>query len=135
MSKVDGSETSLLNLILAAKPWTSVAVASTASTSIWVSLHTADPADTGDQSTNEISYTGYLRKVTNRTTVDWNCLSGSASPLAVITFATCTASSTVIARCRNGHLQRHCNAEYCDYDQRYPVANYGICHYRRLRAN
>lgn len=97
MSKADGYETSLLNLVLAAKTYTNVAVASTASTSIWVALHTADPGDAGDQTTSEISYTGYARKVTNRTTVDWVVASGSASPAAAITFATCTASSTVSA--------------------------------------
>ncbi len=94
MSKVNGSETSLLNLVLAAKTWTSVAAASTASTTIWVSLHTADPGDAGDQSTSEATYGGYARIATNRTTVDWNVASGSASPLAAITFPTCTSSTT-----------------------------------------
>lgn len=94
MSKVDTLETSYLNLVLAAKAITSVASASTASTTIWVSLHTADPGDTGTQATNEAAYTGYLRVATNRTTVDWIVASGSASPAATITFATCTATTT-----------------------------------------
>lgn len=94
MSKVDGAETSLLNLVLAAKVWSNVASASTASTTIWVSLHTADPGDTGDQSTNEASYTPYARIATNRTTVDWNVTSGSASPLASVTFPTATSTTT-----------------------------------------
>jgi len=94
MSKVDTAETNLLNLVLAAKTWTNVAAASTASTTIWVSLHTADPGDTGDQSTNETNYTGYLRVATNRTTADWVVSSGQAFPETAITFATCTASST-----------------------------------------
>jgi hypothetical protein len=96
MSKVDNAETNLLNTVLAAKTWTNVAVASTASTTIWVSLHTADPGDTGDQSTNETTYTGYLRVATARTTAGWVVSSGSASPAAAITFATCTASSTTV---------------------------------------
>ena len=97
MSKTDAYETALLNLVLAAKTYTSVAVASTASTTIWVSLHTADPGDAGTQATSEIAYTGYLRVATNRTTVDWIVTANSASPAASITFATCTASSTTAA--------------------------------------
>ena len=45
--------------------------ASTASTSIWVSLHTADPGDAGTQATSEAAYTSYARVATDRTTVDW----------------------------------------------------------------
>ena len=94
MSKVDSYETALLNLVLAAKNYSNIAIASTASTSIWVSLHTADPGDTGTQATSEATYSGYLRVATDRTTGGWVVASGSASPAASITFATCTASST-----------------------------------------
>lgn len=100
MSKVDTLETGLLNLVFGAKAISNVAAASTASTSIWVSLHTADPGDTGTQATNETTYAGYLRVATDRTTGGWNVTSvgglGTASPLATISFATCTASSTTV---------------------------------------
>jgi hypothetical protein len=95
MSKVDTAETNLLILVLAGKAWTNVAAASTASTSIWVSLHTADPGDTGDQSTNEANYTGYARIATARTTTGWAVASGSASPLATITFGAATSTTTM----------------------------------------
>ena len=45
--------------------------ASSASTELWVSLHTADPGDTGTQGTNEVSYTGYARVAVERTTSGW----------------------------------------------------------------
>lgn len=94
MSKVDSAETAILQLILGAKTWTNVASASTASTVIWVSLHTADPGDTGTQATSEISYGGYARIATDRTTAAWHAASGSVSPTATITFPTATSTTT-----------------------------------------
>lgn len=39
---------------------------STAAGSLYLSLHTADPGETGDQTTSEIAYTGYARKAVAR---------------------------------------------------------------------
>ena len=99
MSKVDAYETALLQSGTGRKDLYRRAVASTASTTIWVSLHKADPADTGTQATSETTYTGYLRVATDRTTsatTGWTVVGNSASPSAAITFATCSASSTTV---------------------------------------
>lgn len=100
MSKVDTLETNLLKLIFNGVAISNIAdnTATSPSTNLWVSLHTADPGDTGTQATNETTYTGYLRVATSRTTgaTGWAVASGSASPNSAIAFATCTASSTTV---------------------------------------
>ena len=40
---------------------------STTAGSLYLSLHTADPGTSGDQTTNEIAYTGYARVAVART--------------------------------------------------------------------
>jgi hypothetical protein len=55
-------------------------------TNIAVSLHTADPGDAGDLSTNEASYTSYARASVLRTSGGWTVASGSVSPVANIDF-------------------------------------------------
>jgi hypothetical protein len=64
--------------------------------SLYVALHTADPGETGDQTTNEISYTGYGRVAVPRTNTDWT-VSGTAptqvANAAAVTFGACTAGS------------------------------------------
>jgi hypothetical protein len=49
--------------------------------SLYLSLHTADPGEAGDQTTNEISYTGYARVATARSATDWT-VSGNVASLA-----------------------------------------------------
>jgi hypothetical protein len=64
-------------------------------TNLYVSLHTADPGEAGNQSTNETAYTGYARVAVARTSGGWT-VSGTAptsvSPVATIGFGACTAS-------------------------------------------
>lgn len=55
-------------------------------TSIFVSLHTADPGTAGDQSTSEITYTSYARVGVLRTSGGWTVTTNSCSPVAAITF-------------------------------------------------
>lgn len=65
-------------------------------TTLYVALHTADPTNAGNQSTNEISYTGYVRVGIARTSGGWT-VSGSSpatvSPVANITFPTSTGGT------------------------------------------
>jgi hypothetical protein len=63
-------------------------------TNLYVGLHTATPAATGDQTTNEISYTGYARATVARTTGGWTASSAqSTSPVATIAFGAMTAGT------------------------------------------
>lgn len=62
-------------------------------TNLYISLHTADPGASGDQTTNEISYTGYARVAVVRTTSGWTVTANSASPVAAITFPASTGGT------------------------------------------
>ena len=57
-----------------------------------MALHTADPGEAGDQTTNETAYTGYSRVAVNRNSGGWTVTGNSVSPAANIDFAECTAS-------------------------------------------
>lgn len=67
--------------------------ASSPATNLYVSLHTADPTSSGDQTTSEAAYTGYARVAVARTTGGWTVTSNSVSPVANIDFGECTASA------------------------------------------
>lgn len=88
MSKSDVYENSLLLLIFNATLFANVAINATSSpiTSIFVALHTADPGETGDQTTSEITYTSYARVGVLRTSGGWTVTANSVSPVATITF-------------------------------------------------
>jgi len=64
--------------------------------SVYVALHTADPGETGTQSTNEVSYTGYARVAVARSGAGWT-ISGTAptqaANAATVSFGACTAGS------------------------------------------
>ena len=65
---------------------------SAAAGSLYVSLHTADPAEAGAQNTSEISYTGYARVAVARSGA-WTVTGNSVSPAAAITFGAMTAGA------------------------------------------
>jgi hypothetical protein len=64
--------------------------------SLYVSLHTADPGETGDQTTSETSYTSYARVAVARSGSGWTRTNNSISPNAAITFPACTGSTATI---------------------------------------
>lgn len=59
---------------------------------LYLSLHTADPDETGNQETNQTAYTGYARVAVARTTGGWTVTNNSVSPVAEVVFGECTAS-------------------------------------------
>lgn len=58
---------------------------------LYISLHTADPGEGGDQTTNEVSYTGdsgdYARIAVSRDAGGWTVASNQSSNAALIQFA------------------------------------------------
>lgn len=66
---------------------------SAAAGSLYVSLHIADPGEAGNQSTSEISYTGYARVAAARSGAGWVVTGNSVSPAAAITFGAMTAGA------------------------------------------
>ena len=61
----------------------------------YISLHTANPDETGAQNTSEMAYTNYVRVSVARSTAGWSVASGVADNDAVITFAQSGSSSTI----------------------------------------
>lgn len=94
MSKSNTFENDWLKLIFNATAIANIAdnAASAPLTNLYVSLHTADPGEAGDQTTNETAYTGYARVAVARTSGGWTVTGNSVSPVATITFGECTAS-------------------------------------------
>lgn len=66
---------------------------STTPGSLFVSLHTADPGEAGDQSTSEISYTGYSRVAVARSPAGWTVTGNSVSPTANVDFGQMTGGA------------------------------------------
>lgn len=98
MSKSNTFENDLLNLIFNATPIANLAddAASSPLTNLYVSLHTADPGEAGNQTTNEVSlaaYVGYDRVAVARSGSGWTITANSVSPVAAIDFPECTAGT------------------------------------------
>lgn len=90
MSFTNQVETDVLKLIFQAVTWLSWAEDKVTSpyTNIYVSLHTADPGETGDQTTSEAAYTNYARVAVARTASGWAVSGNTADNVAAVTFAT-----------------------------------------------
>ena len=88
-----------LKLILNATAITNLAVNASSSpvTNLYLSLHTADPGPSGNQTTSEAAYTSYARVAVARTSGGWTVtVSGhttTVSPVADITFPAATGGS------------------------------------------
>lgn len=98
MSKTDTFENDFLKLIFNATAIANIAdnAASSPVTNLYVSLHTADPGETGNQSTSETSYTSYARVAVARSNVGWTVTNNSVSPASAITFPECTGGTATI---------------------------------------
>lgn len=95
MSKSNTFENDILKLIFNATAIANIAdnAGTSPLTDLYVSLHTADPSETGDQTSNEIAYTSYARVAVARSGVGWTVTDNSVSPAANITFPTGTGGS------------------------------------------
>ena len=98
MSKSNTFENDWLKLIFNATAIANLAdnAASSPLTNLYVSLHTSDPGEAGNQSTNEIAYTSYARVAVARTTGGWTVTNNSVSPVANIDFPAATGGSGTV---------------------------------------
>jgi hypothetical protein len=69
---------------------------STTAGSLYISLHTADPGEAGDQTTNEATYTSYARVAVARSAGGWTVSGNAVSNTAAITFPAATGGSNTI---------------------------------------
>lgn len=98
MSMSNTSETKLLQLLFQNDAWELVGDASglqpsATAGSFYVALHTADPGEAGDQTTNEVSYTGYARVAVARSTGGWSVAGAIVSNAGTVQFGECTAGT------------------------------------------
>lgn len=86
---------SLLQLIFNGTTYANLAINATTSpfTNLYVSLHTASPGASGNQSTSEAAYTSYSRVAVTRTSAGWTVTANSVSPTASVTFPTASGGS------------------------------------------
>ena len=96
MSATNVFENGLLSLIFENANYANVGDAtglrgSTTAGVFQISLHTANPNETGSQNTSESAFTGYLRVSVARSTAQWTVASGVADNDNAITFPTSTS--------------------------------------------
>ena len=91
-------ENDLMKLIFNATAIANIAdnAATSPLTNLYVSLHTADPGEAGDQTTSETSYTGYARVAVARTSGGWTVTNNQAVNAGTITFGACTSGTPTI---------------------------------------
>lgn len=98
MSKGNTFENDLLLLIFNATGIANIAdnAGTSPLTNLYVSLHTADPGEAGDQTTNECAYTSYARVAVGRSGSGWTVSANSVSPAAAITFPVATGGTETV---------------------------------------
>jgi hypothetical protein len=104
MSKSDTWESDLLKLVFNNTTAGKIGdvtglVGSTGAGSLYISLHTSDPGETGSQNTNETVYTNYQRVAVARTTGGWTVSATSPTQVAnaaIVTFAQCGVTGATL---------------------------------------
>jgi hypothetical protein len=101
MSMSNAFETNLLDLIFKNVNISLVGDAtglrgSSAAGSLFISLHTANPNEGGDQTTSEATYGGYARIAVQRSGAGWTVSGNNATNFAAVTFPTCTSGTNTV---------------------------------------
>jgi hypothetical protein len=98
--KTDSHENSLMLLLFNNTSYANIGNAggilqSTVAGSFYISLHTADPDESGSQTTNEVAYTNYARVAVARSSGGFTVTGGSVALVADVTFpASASAGGT-----------------------------------------
>ena len=101
MSKSNSFENSLLLLLFNNTDIANIGDAaglqnSAVAGSLYLALHTGDPGEAGDQTTNECAYTSYDRVAVARSGAGWTVAGNSVSNAALAQFPECTGGSETI---------------------------------------
>jgi hypothetical protein len=101
MSKSNSFENSLLLLLFNNTDIANIGDAggiqnSAAAGSLYLALHTGDPGEAGDQTTNECAYTSYDRVAIARSGAGWTVAADTATNAALAQFPECTGGSETI---------------------------------------
>lgn len=101
MSASDGMETNILKLIFQNLAYALIGDAgglqpSATAGSFYVSLHTADPTDSGNQTSSEATYTSYARVAVARSAGGFTVAAENCSNAAAVTFPAATGGSDTV---------------------------------------
>lgn len=101
MSMTNGAEQAFLDLFFLNIDWANIGDAaglqnSATPGSFYISLHTADPGELGDQTTNETNYTNYARVAVERSSNGWTRAASTVSNAIKVTFPQCTGGTSTI---------------------------------------
>lgn len=98
MSLGNTFENDLVKLVFNATAIANIAdnAATSPLTNLYVSLHTADPGEAGDQTTSESAYTSYARVAVARTSGGWTVTNNQAQNTAAINFPACTGGTSTV---------------------------------------
>lgn len=91
MSKGNTTETDMLSLIFNA-----TALSWNATTNLYIALHTADPGETGNQTTSEAAYTSYARVTVARSASGFTVSGNTSTNAALIQFPQCTGGTSTV---------------------------------------
>ena len=98
MSITNAAEAALLDLLFLNVDWANIGDAgglqnSATAGSFYISLHTSDPGEAGDQTTNEVAYTSYARVAVNRSAGGWTRSVSTVSNTALVQFPQATGGT------------------------------------------
>lgn len=101
MSMSNAFETALLNLLFVNTNASLIGDAtglrgSSTAGSLYVSLHTSDPGEAGDQTTNEATYGSYARVAVVRSGSGWTVSGDTVSNAATVSFPACTSGTNTV---------------------------------------
>jgi hypothetical protein len=101
MSMTNAAEAEILDLIFLNSDWANIGNAtgirgSTSAGSFFISLHTADPGEAGNQNTNEANYTGYARIAVARSASGFTLSTSTISNFDLVQFAQCTGGTNTL---------------------------------------
>ena len=98
MSASNSLETDIMELLFNATALADLAEddSTTPATNLYVSLHTGDPTDSGNQTSSEATYTSYARIAVARTSGGWTISGSNTSNTAAVDFDQCTGGSNTI---------------------------------------
>ena len=99
MSKSNTTENDVLEYVFKA-----TAFSWNGNANLYIALHTADPGEAGDQTTNEATYTNYARVTVARSGSGWTVSGNTAQNAALIQFPQCGASGNTITHVSIGTL-------------------------------
>jgi hypothetical protein len=102
MSMTNAAEANLLNLLFLNIDWANIGDAgglqnSATAGNFYVSLHTADPGESGTQSTSETAYTSYARVAVARAGGGWTLTAQTISNTALVQFPQCTGGTSTVS--------------------------------------